>query len=645
MKYIYFFILIGINLFFLSQSLPAYAQIDNLSCQGISLSASSFPNHNGMSVYKGNEIINIIVTGSASTNNIELYWIPAYKPVTISANWNKINGSYNTQTHIFTAVWNLNNDQNIQGPTTGKTWPQEIILAANNFGSSGFCSGNACSSQYPKGAYWANGGGTVCASAPASGCSGCQKKIVIDPTVDLNASNAIDLKEYMLLNPGNYWEYEGTNYTYSVDDPSRLSKTRIEIEPPTIMCNHKAVGMRFLKDKASGYWGEKFSYFDPGRWGGSLAFRNSMFYFDNDAKWSNRFTGSPWFTTFNLLDAPNQFKGLGAIPTNPAFGYTTSGSQHFYYSPYLYAPRYLPADPTAWKFKREDVIYTPAIAGDSCKYENEDPYKNDYITRGHGWETKYGWENVQTPAYSGKALRIIFLEYGDPVSGFLLREDYFFAENIGLVMIRVKDIFQKSKHDTSEAISRNNCGSQCDDNLPMVDPMLAIKLKNYYLGTPLTISSSVIWVKPQSATTYWPVNFSDQYTGFIDYTVDQELPDGTIKHLGSGYWTNVWVQDGLLQAPVPSDVLRGKFIYKFRRHLPDLPSGVLREGETVDIYTNNLPWSNTLSVSFTDVSPVSGDLDGDGDVDIFDYNILVANFGNPYTIFDYNILVGNFGSP
>jgi hypothetical protein len=38
-----------------------------------------------------------------------------------------------------------------------------------------------------------------------------------------------------------------------------------------------------------------------------------------------------------------------------------------------------------------------------------------------------------------------------------------------------------------------------------------------------------------------------------------------------------------------------------------------------------------------------GDLNTDGSVDIFDYNLLVANFGNPYTIFDYNILVGNFG--
>lgn len=57
-------------------------------------------------------------------------------------------------------------------------------------------------------------------------------------------------------------------------------------------------------------------------------------------------------------------------------------------------------------------------------------------------------------------------------------------------------------------------------------------------------------------------------------------------------------------------------------------------------------------------TPLPGDLDHDNDVDIFDYNLLVGNFGKTGTagwipadinadgkvdIFDYNILVGNFG--
>lgn len=42
-------------------------------------------------------------------------------------------------------------------------------------------------------------------------------------------------------------------------------------------------------------------------------------------------------------------------------------------------------------------------------------------------------------------------------------------------------------------------------------------------------------------------------------------------------------------------------------------------------------------------TPIPGDLNNDGKVDINDYNLLVAKFGHPYTIFDYNNLVANFG--
>ena len=52
---------------------------------------------------------------------------------------------------------------------------------------------------------------------------------------------------------------------------------------------------------------------------------------------------------------------------------------------------------------------------------------------------------------------------------------------------------------------------------------------------------------------------------------------------------------------------------------------------------------NTTNASITFVNSIPGDIDGNGKVDIFDYNTLVSKFGNPYTIFDYNVLVANFG--
>jgi len=49
------------------------------------------------------------------------------------------------------------------------------------------------------------------------------------------------------------------------------------------------------------------------------------------------------------------------------------------------------------------------------------------------------------------------------------------------------------------------------------------------------------------------------------------------------------------------------------------------------------------SVIMTD-DPYGKGFKTDGHVNIFDYNLLVSKFGNPYTIFDYNDLVTNFGT-
>jgi hypothetical protein len=42
--------------------------------------------------------------------------------------------------------------------------------------------------------------------------------------------------------------------------------------------------------------------------------------------------------------------------------------------------------------------------------------------------------------------------------------------------------------------------------------------------------------------------------------------------------------------------------------------------------------------------PLPGDLDGDGHINYVDFNLLITNFGNPYTIFDFNDIVSNYGN-
>lgn len=62
-----------------------------------------------------------------------------------------------------------------------------------------------------------------------------------------------------------------------------------------------------------------------------------------------------------------------------------------------------------------------------------------------------------------------------------------------------------------------------------------------------------------------------------------------------------------------------------------------------DLGIRILEHAQNVQVRDNRCSPLAGDLNNDNKVDIFDYNLLVASFGNPYTIFDYNQLVANFG--
>lgn len=60
---------------------------------------------------------------------------------------------------------------------------------------------------------------------------------------------------------------------------------------------------------------------------------------------------------------------------------------------------------------------------------------------------------------------------------------------------------------------------------------------------------------------------------------------------------------------------------------------------TVSNEGNSLKKADPISVYVFNL----GDLNYDKKVDLFDYNFLVAKFGNPFTIYDYNSIVANYG--
>ena len=63
----------------------------------------------------------------------------------------------------------------------------------------------------------------------------------------------------------------------------------------------------------------------------------------------------------------------------------------------------------------------------------------------------------------------------------------------------------------------------------------------------------------------------------------------------------------------------------------------------IGLATLSLPLFTPTNTPTPTPTPKPGDFNGDGHVNQADYDLLVANFGNPYTIFDYNVLVGNWG--
>ena len=65
-------------------------------------------------------------------------------------------------------------------------------------------------------------------------------------------------------------------------------------------------------------------------------------------------------------------------------------------------------------------------------------------------------------------------------------------------------------------------------------------------------------------------------------------------------------------------------------------------GYKTDIEIKNLSLKGISDVSLPGDFTETGDTEGDH-VNIYDYNLLVSKFGNPYTIFDYNDLVANYG--
>ncbi len=93
-------------------------------------------------------------------------------------------------------------------------------------------------------------------------------------------------------------------------------------------------------------------------------------------------------------------------------------------------------------------------------------------------------------------------------------------------------------------------------------------------------------------------------------------------------------------------------VYKARGGNPDFY--VATNHYAVGAVTHLLPENDSVNYTATkyllavekiakNIAEKPGDLNGDGKVDILDYNTLLSGFGTKYTLLDYNTLVANFG--
>jgi hypothetical protein len=173
---------------------------------------------------------------------------------------------------------------------------------------------------------------------------------------------------------------------------------------------------------------------------------------------------------------------------------------------------------------------------------------------------------------------------------------------------------------------------------------------------PYDINSYAQYLKPLNIS-LWPISVTKtekynvttgyKYSGYLEikYTRCDLSGNNCVNNNGNApekwcyYATCFMVNNGsvtLDMANMP-DVNVGKYSMQFR------PWGF------------QSPWSNAVNLTISN-STLLGDLDHNGKVDIFDYNILLQNPGNTtcgnmadidanckVDIFDYNILVGNFG--
>lgn len=523
----------------------------------------------------------IATVGAGKLQDIKARWAPSRRNIIqvpyISTD---IAGTYNSTTKTWTGSWIL--------PGNGEYVVMANLIQTNEQ----MCAGNP--------AYTCTG----CRAGTMTGllngaqitpgiypCTGYHKPIVVDS--NYGNTTGYNMKQYWNLSSGYYWVYTGENkkcglrasYPYPAPMPTCAPgagafTTRVAVEEKVNVCGHQLLPERFTKSKPEGYIVANVDN----------NFRKFISYFQSGEKWSSSTIGRPMAKFYTWTNSTSQLANLGAVVATGGSRSLSSDTmidfEDIYYAPHFFHNQFIPL---GWQYEGIDKLYQDNMAViNSCNW----PYKS-FISEGV-WErwihNKLFEDNIQSTAYSGPVLRLRLFEAGYPIgSSWHIREDWYFAKDIGRVRVDWKDCR------ASLRVNPNDPDCSVTSTVKMANPDTSMSLSNYYIGGSLVTS-----VTPSSitGTGSWTLNVTTAqgkpYTGYLEAKnciSETSCTPGSPFKWGYGDGTYFWIENGTQTVNMPSVTIHTSGLRHawFRPWVEKPPADAV--GETV-VTSTQLPWSN-----------------------------------------------------
>ncbi|MFW5719405.1 MAG: hypothetical protein ACOCXT_00030 [Candidatus Dojkabacteria bacterium] len=226
------------------------------------------------------------------------------------------------------------------------------------------------------------------------------------------------------------------------------------------------------------------------------------------------------------------------------------------YPPYLLSPSELDIRWEKTNTWDKEFLFAPETHDEFCNT------KASGKTNDHAWHIDYDVLEVETPAYTGPAIRVRFMEAW-------LREDWYLAEGIGVVRIEAVNINRKAwpkegniEWTTCDATKDKNCRSE-----RIIEPDNVTVLKEAYLGEKLLVNTTNM-VKPgekYDITLTYKSSVTGKetpYRGFVEAKVEVLDESDGVKDTIVFFLKDQYIDNGKLNLPAGS---KGKYRIAYRR--------------------------------------------------------------------------------